>query len=91
MAGVAQVLGVVRVAAIGSDVVLFDPQPRVVANRLVIVCPAVRPVAIDAKTLFFSAVGGKTRAVLAAGPQRARGAIEVAAGRLVGERVAFET
>ena len=88
--GVTQVLGVVRVAAVARQVVLLDPQARVVARRLIVVGPAVRPVAIDAGPLLVGGVRGKAGAVLAAGPQCAAGRVEVASARNICERVALE-
>ena len=63
VAGVTQVLGVIRITAVSGDVVALHPQARVILRRRRIIGPAVRPVTVDAKTPFFGAVRGKTRAV----------------------------
>jgi hypothetical protein len=90
VAGITKVFGIVRVAAVAGQIGLLDPQARVIAARLVVVGPAVRPVAVDAESPFLDAVRGKTRAVLPAGPKRAGSAIEVAAASRIAERMAAQ-
>jgi len=91
MAGIAKVFGVVRVAAVAGQVILFHPQPRVIAAGLIVVGPTVWPVAIDAEPLLVGAVRRKTRTILAAGPQCAAAGIKVTAVAGIAQRVATET